>query len=89
MQVPASRYLPSLRPFPEVLPAVEYDMADIVRKVRGWGHIKYKDHDYFIGQAFKGLHVALRPTATDGLLDVYFCQYRLTQINVAASTKRV
>lgn len=87
MQVPASRYVPSRRAFPEVLPPIEYDMADLVRKVRGWGHIKYKSHDYFIGQAFKGLHVALRPTATDGLLDVYFCRHRLTQINVAASTK--
>lgn len=89
MQVPASRYRPSLRPFPEVLPPVEYDSTDIIRKVRGWGDIKYQSHDYFIGHAFKGLYVALRSTATDGLLDVYFCQHRLTQINVAASTKRV
>jgi len=88
MQVPAARYVPSPRTFPEVLPPVEYDTADIVRKVRGWGHIRYHNHDYFIGQAFKGLHVALRYTATDGLFDVYFCQHRLTQINLAASTRR-
>jgi transposase InsO family protein len=89
MQVPASRYSPSRRPFPEVLPPVDYDTSDIVRKVRGWGHIRYHDRDYFIGQAFKGLHVALRYTATEGVLDVYFCQHRLFQINVVASTKRV
>jgi transposase InsO family protein len=87
MQVPASRYVPSSRPFPEVLPPAQYDSTDLVRKVRGFGQIKYKDRDYFIGTAFKGLHVALRPTTTDGLFDVYFCQHRLFQLNVAASTK--
>jgi transposase InsO family protein len=89
MQVPASRYQPSRRPFPEVLPPVDYDTSDIVRKVRGWGHIRYHSRDYYIGQAFKGLHVALRQTATDGLLDVYFCQHRLTQIQIVTSTKQV
>lgn len=89
MQVPASRYVPSSRPFPEVLPPVQYDSADLVRKVRGFGQIKYRNHDYFIGTAFKGLHVALRPTTTDGLFDVYFCRHRLFQLNVAASTKPI
>ena len=82
MQVPASRYLPSRRPFPETLPPVEYHAADIVRKVRGWGHIRYRNKDHFIGQAFSGLHVALRQTAYDGLFDVYFCQHRIAQINL-------
>ncbi len=89
MQVPASRYVPSCRSFPEVLPPAQYDSADLVRKVRGFGQIKYRDRDYFIGTAFKGLHVALRPTTTDGLFDVYFCQHRLFQLNVAASTKPI
>jgi len=86
MQVPASRYLPSCRPFPETLPPVEYDAADIVRKVRGWGHIKYHSKEYFIGQAFSGLHVALRHTAYEGVFDVYFSQHRVTQIDVTATT---
>src|SRR6185437_6141124 len=47
LQVPASRYVPSARPFPEVLPPIEYGLTDVVRKVRGWGHIKYRSRDYF------------------------------------------
>lgn len=86
MQVPATRYLPSPRSFPETLPPIEYDASDIVRKVRGWGHIKYRSKDYFVGQAFTGLHVALRYTASDGLFDVYFCNQRVTQIDVTAAT---
>jgi len=77
MAVPASRYQPSRRSYPEQLPAIEYGPADIVRKVRQVGHIKYLGRDYHIGSAFYGLHVALRPTLEDGLFDVFFCQQKL------------
>lgn len=77
MEVPASRYQPSRRTYPEQLPPIEYGPADIVRKVRHVGHIKYLGRDYHIGSAFYGLHVALRPTLKDGVLDVFFCQQKL------------
>ena len=63
-------------------PTIEYGPYDIVRKVRGYGHIKYKSREYHIGSAFAGLCVALRFTTTDGLLDVYFGQHRIAQINL-------
>ena len=77
MAVPAARYQPSNRPYPEQLPAIEYGPADIVRKVRHYGHIKYEGCEYHVGSAFYGLHVALRQTTTDGLFDVYFCQHKI------------
>lgn len=77
MQVPASRYRASGRAYPEQLPAIEYGPADIVRKVRHVGHIKYLGRDYHIGSAFYGLYVALRPTTKDGIFDVFFCQQKL------------
>jgi transposase InsO family protein len=77
MQVPAARYQPSRRSYPEQLPAIEYGPGDIVRKVRHVGHIKYLGRDYHIGSAFYGLHVALRPTLKDSVLDVFFCQQKL------------
>lgn len=82
LKVPATRYQPSQRSYPERLPVIEYGPDDIVRKVRGYGHIKYKSREYHIGKAFAGLCVALRFTTTDGLLDVYFCQHRIGQINL-------
>ena len=82
LKVPASRYQPSPRSYPERLPAIEYGPDDIVRKVRGYGHIKYKNREHHIGSAFAGLYVALRFTTTEGLLDVYFCQHRVEQINL-------
>jgi transposase InsO family protein len=83
MDVPASRYQPSLRRYPEQLPAIEYGPSDIVRKVRNYGHIKYAGREYHVGKPFYGLHVALRPTATDGLFDVFFCQHKIGSLDLA------
>jgi hypothetical protein len=82
MNVPASRYEPSRRVFPQQLPQIEYGPSDIVRKVRGYGHIKYEGREHQVGKAFRGLAVALRHTTTDGLLDVYFCQHRISSIDL-------
>lgn len=83
MHVPASRYQPSSRAYPEQLPPIEYGPTDIVRKVRGHGHIKYQGRELHVGSAFRGLHIALRPTTTDGLFDLFFCQHRIGQLNLA------
>lgn len=82
MAVPASRYQPSQRRYPEQLPAIEYGVADIVRKVRRFGHIKYEGREYHVGSAFYGLHVALRPTISDGLFDVFFCNHRIGKLDL-------
>jgi transposase InsO family protein len=82
MAVPASRYQPSQRRYPEQLPAIEYGATDIVRKVRRFGHIKYEGREYHVGSAFYGLHVALRPTITDGLFAVFFCNHKIGKLDL-------
>jgi transposase InsO family protein len=82
MKVPASRYQPSPRAYPERLPKIEYGPADIVRKVRHFGHFKYQGKDIHLGSAFYGLHVALRHTAADGVMEVYFCQQLIRSIDL-------
>jgi transposase InsO family protein len=82
MAVPASRYQPSHRRYPEKLPAIEYGPADIVRKVRHYGHIKYEGREYHVGSAFYGLHVALRQTMTDGFFDVFFCNHKIGKLDL-------
>jgi transposase InsO family protein len=82
MKVPAARYQPSPRLYPERLPAIEYGPTDIVRKVRHFGHFKYQGREYHLGSAFYGLHVALRYTAIDGLMEVYFCQQLIRRIDL-------
>jgi transposase InsO family protein len=82
MAVPASRYQPSLRPFPETLPAIEYAQTDIVRKVDTKGCISFRNKTFRIGHGFTGQPVALRPTPTDGLYKVFFCHQDIDQINL-------
>lgn len=83
LQVPATRYQPSPREYPTRLPAIEYGPADIVRKVRHAGHIKYQGRELHIGSAFYGLHVALRPTTTEGQFAVFFCQTQIGRLDVS------
>jgi transposase InsO family protein len=82
MEPPISRYRPSPRAFPENLPPVEYGPDDIVRKVHGTSHMYYKGRRFFLGHAFIGFPVAIRPTMHDDLHAVYFCHQRIGFINM-------
>jgi len=82
MKVPASCYRPSNKSFPQTLPPIEYGPQDIVRKVQQDGRITYQATEYKVGKAFKGYPVALRHTNIDGQMEVYFCSYRVAQIDL-------
>lgn len=82
MGVPASRYQPSRRRYPEQLPAIEYGPTDIVRKVRPYGHLKYAGREYHVGSAFAGLHVAMRHTTTDSVFAVFFCNHKIGKLDL-------
>ena len=82
MAVPASRYQISWRRFPEAVPAIEYGSAGEVRRVQDKGHVSYKGKCIVVGKAFRGYPIAFRPTTQEGILDVYFCQHRIMQIDM-------
>ncbi len=82
LTVPAARYRASVRPFSEALLPIEYDDHEIIRKVGKRGQVKYQQRKFFLGTAFAGLWVAVRPTSTDGLLDVYLCHQWVGSIDL-------
>jgi transposase InsO family protein len=82
MAVPASRYQVSPRSFPEQLPPLEYGGLDQVRKVQTDGKIFFRNREFRVGKAFRGQQVALRPTVTDGVYDVYFATHRVRTIDL-------
>jgi len=86
LAVPASRYQPSPREFPDPLPPIEYNISDIVRKVQGKGEVFFRGRMFKISRAFAGYPVALRPTLTDGRFDVYFCHQKIYTINMNDKT---
>jgi hypothetical protein len=82
MAVPASRYQPSPRPYPDVLSPIEYGPEDIVRKVQAEGLISYQNRTFRLSKAFRALPVALRPTSEDGILDVFFCHQKVARVDL-------
>ena len=82
MSVPASRYRPSPRVYPEVLPPIEYSAQLVVRKVQDKGEIFYRGRMFKISKAFRGYPVGLRPTDSEGVWEVYFCQQAIARIDV-------
>lgn len=84
MDTPGQHYQPSPQPFPEILPPVEYDSGQIVRKVQEGGIIYFKNREFRIGKALWGLPVRLCPTEVDGCFDVFFCSTKVSQINLTS-----
>jgi transposase InsO family protein len=81
LDTPAKRYRVSQRVFPERLPPIEY-AERLVRKVQVNGRIGFGGRHWAIGKAFAGHPVALRPTLTDGVYEVLFCQEQIGQVDL-------
>lgn len=83
--VPAARYRPSARPFPEALPAIAYGPDDLVRRVFSPGCISLYNRRFHVGRAFIGQPVALRPTTTDTYA-VFFCHQHVATLDLRDPT---
>jgi transposase InsO family protein len=70
MATPASRYRPSGRSFPEVLPPIEYASDVQVRKVSE-GRISFRNRDIRVGKAFNGHPVGVRGI-DEGIYEVLY-----------------
>lgn len=82
MQVPAQRYRPSMRAFPENLPAIDYGPGDQVRKVQDHGQLFFKGREFRICKALHGYPVALRPTTESSRWQVFFCTQWVATIDL-------
>ena len=89
MCVPAMRYQPSHRSYPEKLPRIEYGPGDVVRKVQAQGKIHFRGRVFKVSKGFRGYSVALRPTREDGVLSVYFCQQEIGQVDLRCEREDV
>lgn len=85
LDTPASRYRPSPRAFLEIPPEPQYDTTDLTRRVRPDGAIKFLGRSIGLSRAFATLTIALRPTHTDGLWDVFFSRFAIAQIDLRIS----
>jgi len=87
MSVPAKRYAPSSKTFPENPPPIEYGSDDVVRRVCEKGLISFKGQSYKIGRAFVGQPIAVRPTTTDGRMQVFYCHQAIGELNLRSQRR--
>ena len=89
MATPLSRYTPSPRSYPELLPPIEYADGDLVRKVMAEGWVSFKGHEFKVGRALRGYRVALRPTAEDGVWTIWFMTHPVAEVDLRGPAPQV
>ena len=82
LKVPASRYQPSARAYPEQLPAIQYGPSDAVVKVGCNGVVRFKGRRLKVSSALKDQPIAFRPSHRDGHYEVYFCHQRICSLDL-------
>jgi transposase InsO family protein len=82
LRPPIDRYRPSSRAYPEHLPPIVYDEGEQVLKVRRNGQIVYRGRTVFVGEGLVGHPVAVRPSSTDGLIEVVFIHRTVQHIDL-------
>ena len=89
MAVPASRYKPSPRTYPEKLPAIEYGPGDTVVRVTWNGEYRAFGRRGKAPHALVGLDIALRPASQDkeGIYDLFFCHHRFGKLDLRKPEK--
>jgi transposase InsO family protein len=77
---PAARYQPSERPYPAVLPPLEYPLHFTVKRVTNAGTIRFKHRLLFLANALKQHHVGL-DESDDGIWSLYLGPVLLGRID--------
>jgi transposase InsO family protein len=77
---PAERYVPSLRPYPLILPEITYPDDMQVRWVKNQGDISWKAHHVYLTETLAGELVGLRQVA-ENRWDIFFGPLRLAQLD--------
>jgi len=82
MAVPASRYQPSPRPYPDPLPDIVYSDDCTVCRVHHSGTISFQHRVLFVSEALRDLPVGVRSTSVDGVVVVRFCDQEIRTIDL-------
>ncbi len=81
LEVPLSRYRASERYFREQTSAYEYSDRFQVRRTNRVGQLRFDNRTYRVSEAFCRESIGISPTATAGIWDVYFCRFRIGELD--------
>lgn len=88
MEVPAKRYQPSYRVYPEIFPEVSYAGDYQVRRVDNRGRISMKHRQIFVGVPFAREPIGLRATDETDVIEIFYCHQALGKINLNRMPKK-
>lgn len=82
---PSSRYRPSPRSYPAVLPAIDYPGHFEIREITAAGTFRFGEKLFFLSNSLKHLPVGLEES-DDGIWSVYFCHVLPARLNERTRT---
>jgi transposase InsO family protein len=80
LEVPASRYRVSERRYQNWDTVFEYSQESIVRKVDRSGKTSFRSRKCFLGEAFAGRWVAVKPTIQPTVFEIYYRHQRIARM---------
>ena len=86
LDVPAEHYKPSTRVFPERIKDWEYGSEYELRKIKKTGFLTYGSQGYFLSESFGGKTIAIKPSSKEGLLNLYYRQFKIARIDLKERT---
>jgi transposase InsO family protein len=87
MQVPAERYKPSYRQYPEVLPQIEYSDDYMIKKVDCRGRIHINARQIFVGMPFAKEPLGIRHQGHSDIIELYYCHQKLGEMDLHLTKK--
>lgn len=82
LDTPAQHYRRSTREYTGMICEWEYPEGHQIIRLHGKGHMRYKGYDYYLGEAFAGEQVALRPSLHEGYMTIEYRGFRIGRINL-------
>lgn len=82
---PSSHYRHSPRPFPAILPAIDYPGHFEIREITAAGTFRFGEKLFFLSNSLKQLPVGLEEI-DDDVWSVYFCHVLLARLNARTQT---
>lgn len=82
LDTPIKHYKPSCRSYQEATRPIVYDSGMEIREVNARGYILYKSCRHYLGEGFRGEHVAVRPTEKEDVMAIYFCYQKVGEIDL-------
>ena len=81
--MPAERYRPSTRAFPQTLPEPHYAAGEILRRVGTTkAYLSFHNRLWKVPDAFRGETLAIRPRLPDGCFAICFGAHEIAALNL-------